>query len=275
MATAMIPPPQYSLADTTVPPTPVSALCVLARIMEDDNIRGGDHRVGRLGFNMYRQVIEHAGDTISRHVDEWAAFDASEPEVVARKTEELHWLIVLLYAVSGFQAAQGDSIPKFKADIFTVHFVTSALFLPSLLSFMTPASKRTLLRAYLFTCLVWWVSRRKPHLDITGFFSTRVEDLPFSTDLGVATIHSEDDNQTLWVRIIEHCIDHPDDHLVKCQRALYHFSKLYSHHEPFSGVKVDGFGQLDGSLFIRAAILTAQRLGDARKDITGDDRWDL
>ncbi|KAK1222282.1 hypothetical protein PQX77_014915 [Marasmius sp. AFHP31] len=273
IAAAIIPPPRSLVANTTSSSTPVHALSVLARIVEDNNIRGGDHRIGLLGFNMYQWVIEHAGDTIAMHVDEWADFDAADQDVVVRKTEELSWLATVLYAVPGFQA-QEDSSPKFKADLFTMHLITSALFLPSLFSFMSPASKRTLLRAYLITGLVWWVSRGKPRLDITGFFSINVEDLPFCIDLGVTTIRSEHDAQTLWTKIIEHSIDHPDDHLVKCQRALYHFSMLYRSSEPFPGMKrIDGFEKLDGSLFIRAATLTAQRLAGSRKGNSGD--WDL
>ena len=117
VAAAIIPPPQSLPATLHTPPTSIHALGILARILNDDNIRGGDHRIGLLGFNMYRWVIEHAGDTISRHVDEWADFDAADPDVVARKTEELHWLTTLLYAVSGFQSQEDLSL-KFKADFF-------------------------------------------------------------------------------------------------------------------------------------------------------------
>ncbi|KAJ8091819.1 hypothetical protein PM082_021055 [Marasmius tenuissimus] len=151
IAAASIPPSQPTVANSTPPPSPVHALCVLARIMEDKNIRGGDHRIGLLGYNMYQWVMEHAGDTIATYVDEWTDFDAADQDVVARKTEELSWLAAVLYAVSGFQ---GDSSLKFKADLFNMHLVTSALSLPSLLSFMSPTSKRTLLRSYLITGLV-------------------------------------------------------------------------------------------------------------------------
>ncbi|KAL0067037.1 hypothetical protein AAF712_006027 [Marasmius tenuissimus] len=115
IATASIPPPQPTVANPTPSSSPVHALCVLVRIMEDRNIRGGDHRIGLLGYNMYQWVMEHAGDTIATYVDEWTDFDAADQDVVARKTEELSWLATVLYAVSGFQ---GDSSLKFKADLF-------------------------------------------------------------------------------------------------------------------------------------------------------------
>ena len=150
-----------------------------------------------------------------------------------------------------------------------MHHIISASFLPFLLSFMSPTCKRILLRAHLITTLVWWVSRGKPHLDTAGFFSIDVESLPVISGWG----HSNYDTRTLWEKMIEHSINHPDDHLVKCQRALYHFSMLYRHNDPFASVKLEGFEKLDGSLFIRAAMLTSQRLAGSRKGNSGD--WDI
>ncbi|KAJ8507982.1 hypothetical protein ONZ45_g9706 [Pleurotus djamor] len=261
-------PPRHSSA-------PIHVLCILDRIMKDETIRGGNHKVGLLGYKMYHWVVEHAGDVISKHVDDWADFDATNTDVVARKTEEIHWLATLLYAMSGFQAAQEDLNFFFKADFFTAHLVTSALFLPSITAFLKPASKRTFLRAYLYTGLVWWISRGK-RLDVDGFFSVDVDvrvDVASSqspstngtNDRGGDTVHDKDSSQFVWSRIIKHAIHHPDDHLIKCQRSLYHFSSMYRHSQPFSAVKVAGFERLDSSLFLRAAILTAHRLENPPK----------
>ncbi|KAL0573991.1 hypothetical protein V5O48_007960 [Marasmius crinis-equi] len=91
------------------------AFTVLARIVKDTGIRGGNHKVGFLGYNMYRWVMGQSGDAIYKHVEGWANFDAAAPEAVDRKVEELRWTIVLLYAVSGFQMGETTG---FKADFF-------------------------------------------------------------------------------------------------------------------------------------------------------------
>ena len=61
---------------------------------------------------------------------------------------------------------------------------------------------------------------------------------------------------------------HPDEHLCKVQRALMHYGEVYGGKTPgdFAGLKeLGGAEKLDGTLFVRAAGLTAGRLGWMRE----------
>ena len=70
---------------------------------------------------------------------------------------------------------------------------------------------------------------------------------------------------------------HSDNHLAKIQRALAHFDSLYGTTSPgrFKDLEgLDGAEVLDGSIFIRVAVLTQDRLGWVRE---GEEKkgWDF
>ncbi|KAK1222337.1 hypothetical protein PQX77_014815 [Marasmius sp. AFHP31] len=59
-------------------------------------------------------------------------------------------------------------------------------------------------------------------------------------------------------------IIHPDDHLVKLHRALTHFASLYGSTKAsefaHAGTELDGAELVDGTLWLRAAMLTTNRV---------------
>jgi hypothetical protein len=82
-----------------------------------------------------------------------------------------------------------------------------------------------------------------------------------------------------WLPLIQSTLVHPADHLCKIQRAFAHFSERYGAHraagEPdFIETEMEGAGVLDGSLFIRAACLTADALGWVREGQKAQE-WDF
>jgi hypothetical protein len=131
-----------------------------------------------------------------------------------------------------------------------MHLVTSSLFLPSLLSYLSQDSQVMLLRAYLTTALAWWISRGGPRLDIHGFLKA-TSPPPSSEDEVPSTANS-------FLDIIQSGITHPNDHMLKIQRAFAHFSSLYGGRPKgyFNGTELEGAEALDGTLFLRAARLT-------------------
>lgn len=78
-----------------------------------------------------------------------------------------------------------------------------------------------------------------------------------------------------WFPVLQEAILHPDDHLCKIQRAFLHFASLYGTTSPpgsFAGTELEGAELLDGTLFVRAAGLTARR---ADTSLDGDEIfWD-
>src|ERR1700734_1651169 len=97
-----------------------------------------------------------------------------------------------------------------------MHMVTSSIFLPSIVAYLTPASQNALLRAYLASSLVSWVNRGLPSFDIRGFFSSVFSSPPDnapgrrpneSTLPSPTSIHALTPNP--WLPIIQTTVVHP------------------------------------------------------------------
>lgn len=160
-----------------------------------------------------------------------------------------------------------------------MHLVTSALFIPPYLNSLSPHSASVLLKTYFTISLVLYVARGRPSLPISAFYagtSARPEPPSSSTSelqpaKDTLTPHRRAPNS--WLPIIQTTLVHPDEHLCKLQRSLWHFADVYggSPKGRFADADIGkladdnadeiGLKDLDGTLFIRAAGLTADRMG--------------
>ena len=176
----------------------------------------------------------------------------------------------------------------------SMHLVTSSLFLPSLLAYLAPPSQALFLRAYFGASIVTYIARGRPALDIRSFYASQETLYPIPTgplpnpDESTLPQPDADPNRVKavtpnpWLPIIETSLTHPNEHLVKLQRALAHFSALLgsrSHGASEGGLKgaaneLDGGELLDGTLFIRVAGLTAKRMGRVREGEAARE-WDF
>ena len=70
-----------------------------------------------------------------------------------------------------------------------------------------------------------------------------------------------------FLPIIQSAILHPNDHLPKIQRSFAHFSALYGNGPAghFKGTDLVGTELLDGSQFVRMAVLTMDYVGWVRE----------
>jgi hypothetical protein len=175
-----------------------------------------------------------------------------------------------------------------------MHLVTSVLFLPSLLAYLPHPSQALFLRVYFGASIVIYIARGRPDLDIRSFYASQGTLYPIPT--GPLPIPDEsslphpdaDPNRVKavtpnpWLPIIETSLDHPNEHLIKLQRALAHFGALLgsrSHGASEGGLKgaaneLDGGELLDGTLFIRVAGLTAKKMGRVREG-EGPREWEF
>ncbi|KAK1229403.1 hypothetical protein PQX77_007541 [Marasmius sp. AFHP31] len=258
--------------------TDVHAFDVLARIIDDPEIA----RPSGVHDRPYRAVIAACGNAIYRRTNEWSV----TPSSIQAKIEEAQWAATLLYAISGFnQPKDGGFNADFLAYVIYVfpvahetdaplasmHFVTSALFLPSFAAYLSPPSQVLLLRSYLTVCIAWWVSLGKPRLDIPAFFAAGIPHTATvtstsrfsSNQLSVPRSQIAGSNPNPWTAVIRDALIHPDDHVPKLVRSLVHFGALYGGTEAghFGHTELKGAEQIDGTLFVRAAELTMARLG--------------
>lgn len=154
-----------------------------------------------------------------------------------------------------------------------MHLVTSSLFLPSIVEHLEPASKSLLLRGYFATLLAIWVSRGRPALDIEHFYSSvSARACPHPPGplppQAASTLTPSHPYPNSWNAILTSTMQHPNEHLIKVQRALAHWAALFggAMRGRWSGAtELKGAELLDGTLFVRTAGLTQERLGWIRE----------
>ncbi|KAF7763737.1 hypothetical protein Agabi119p4_8274 [Agaricus bisporus var. burnettii] len=256
-----------------------SPLSILSRILGDPEMNWKE----RIGDElMYRAVLERHSSRILKHFNAWQY----NKEDIPRVLEEIVWVVTLMYAVAGYPKKDTDA---FNADFICVHFVNSSLFLPSIAAHLKPTSQELLFRSYLTVVSGWFVARGKPDIDIKAFFA---DNKTVKSLITTTPTHSEGPSYALpdsskaspnpWTEIIHSAILHPDEHVRKFQRTMMQFAQTYGTREAgyFKNVELKDADKLDGTLFVRAANLSALRLKEPPTiiEICGkkyDMYWDL
>ncbi|KAG6828245.1 hypothetical protein H0H92_008679 [Tricholoma furcatifolium] len=237
----------------------VHALTILARILKDT--RFDKIPPEELYTAVYSNITNQVSlcDAINEYVRSWT-FDRSNPSEAERKIEELVYANTVIYAIAGWSKDE-----HFNADFFFI---------------LKPASQEILLRSYLSVCLTWWIGRCRPGFDVEGFFAVTslntgpVTDAPpFHKDALPKADSPKAGNPNPWLQLMQDVLILPDEHLPKALRALSHFSEIYGDRtagkEDFAATELPGAELIDGTLFIRAAILTCSRMR-REKDVDVD-----
>ena len=236
---------------------------------------------------MLRSALQEYGPAIREYVEMWK-FDATSDTGIATAVEELSWVNTMIYGVGGHLPRS----QKFRADFLLMHLLTSSLFLPSLLANISKfSSRRAFLLTYFTASLACYIGRGRPALDLRAFYNNtehllhQVPGLDSSPAPGTFPSPSSDSSQTsnVWLPLIQSALASPNTHLCKLHRALVHYSCLYGKHRKGwanaqsigegAEDKV-GLGELDGTLFLRVAMLTQNRLGWKRGG-DPEQHWDF
>ncbi|KAI0312661.1 hypothetical protein OF83DRAFT_1086870 [Amylostereum chailletii] len=238
----------------------------------------------------YETVVKSIGGVISQYADEWVerwTEGVAEKDLEERlrgMVEEALFGTTLWYGVGGW-AARGDRV--FNADFFSAHYITSGIFIlsmclpeskPGYLSPPLPLRSRILLvRGYLAVTATWYISQGRVHLPIAEFYAATEKYVHGP----LPPVQSEQKGQfftpgvpyaapgSAWARIWTNVIVHPNEHLIKLVRALGAMEREYGREGKGSlagpggvGKKtLEGSEKLDGTLFVRVAGLTMERLG--------------
>jgi len=266
-----------------------------------------------LGEGHYASLVESVGDTITSLVSEWAEewlgdtrSDADVEKRLEGMVEEVVWGNVIWFGVGGWHA-RGDTGRPFNADFFvcvrpficivpgansetSAHLVTSSVFLLTLVLpsehspyYLVPLTSRlTLLKTYLATCATWYISRGNAPLPIEEFYAATADRrtappaVPAPPSAPRKPLNAPGGP---WQRIIVNAVAHPDEHLAKAVRS---FATLATRWGGRSAGYYAGGGEgglegrevLDGTLFVRVASLTLDRLGWAHESGKGLGQWD-
>ncbi|KAK0451420.1 uncharacterized protein EV420DRAFT_716756 [Desarmillaria tabescens] len=248
--------------------TEIHAFDILARVLKNDTLKYPDTS----DPEFFAYTLRDNGATLLGYANQWSL----GPKDIYHKIEELQWMNTVLYAITGSHPGK-----KFYADFFYMHLVTSSLFLPSFAAYLTPPSQALLLRSYMAVSLAWWVARGRPGFDIPKFFEVTIQDSEPSSNSSTPTWNLPSATNP-WFAIIQQAIVHPDDHLCKIQRAFVHYATLYGARPcgkpDFSQTELEGAERLDGTLFLRAAQLTAKHFeyeGKGEKYPAAQTLWDF
>lgn len=167
----------------------------------------------------------------------------------------------------------------------SVHFVTAAMFVPSVASVLTTASQELLLRAFFAVCITWWIGRGRPPLPISKFYdatATVPEPIHSRPPVHKDAFPAKNGLVNPWFELMAESMVLPDDHFPKALRALAHFADMYGGRVAGKGegkslaeTELEGAEKLDGTLFIRAAILTNERLRTVKDcDVDESKYWE-
>ncbi|KAG2073377.1 hypothetical protein BDR04DRAFT_1072712 [Suillus decipiens] len=231
-------------------PTKNHAFSILAKIKQDSKFAPKEIKKY---FKNFGGLMSDHGDTIWRYAEQWT-IDPSQPGEIERKMEECIWTCTVVYGIGGWNKDRG-----FTADFFYMHLVTSSLFLPSVLPYLSQKSQVILLRAYFAWTLGWWITFGFPDLDIPGFLSAN------------SHLSSETKVPNPFLDIVQSAIVHPNDHMSKIQRAFAHFSAIYGARPKGYGkdTGLEGAEALDGSLFFLVAKLTDEYMDGGTFSLAG------
>jgi Questin oxidase-like len=168
--------------------------------------------------------------------------------------------------------------------------VTSAIFLltlvlPSEHSPYRPvplSSRLTLLKVYIATCATWYISRGNAPLPIEEFYAATADRctappaLPAPPSAPRKPLSSPGGP---WQRIIVNAVAHPDEHLPKAVRSFATLTTRWGgrpagYYAGGGEGGLEGREVLDGTLFVRVASLTLDRLGWAHESGKGLGHWD-
>ncbi|KAF8126363.1 hypothetical protein EV363DRAFT_1348442 [Boletus edulis] len=238
----------------------VHAFDIAARILNDE--RFSRRASTDLFSNEFMEMFAENSSMVKEYAKQWT-LDLNQPGEIERKMEEVVWLSSLVYGVGGLTAS------GFQADFFLMHQVTSSLFLPSLIAYLSPRAQVLLLRGYLHAVLTWLTTRGSPALNIKSFMTTTsVEPSVPITPASKTPLTTETTPiPNPFLPILQSAIAHPIDHLIKIQRTFAHFDTLYGTRSAgyFKGTELKDAELLDGSLFLRASLLTADHVGWVRE----------
>ncbi|KAI5120442.1 hypothetical protein M0805_009904 [Coniferiporia weirii] len=237
------------------------SFAILARMLNDPNLAPAathtteSYKKPAVGVESIAETVKDRGELIGKYAEEWS-IDSSDKAGIHAKLEELFVLVTLLYGVVGLQEGK-----EFKADFYLMHLAI-------------------ILSSYFACALSIWVVRGRPAPKIASFYTrtspTFVPPGPMPTPGEDALAPERAQAPNPWVPILQSAVVHPNEHLPKTLRALAHLAHLPAGRPAgtWSGTGLDGAEVLDGTLFVRVAGLTMNRLGWIREGYKRGE-WDF
>ncbi|KAJ7219912.1 hypothetical protein GGX14DRAFT_389329 [Mycena pura] len=209
------------------------------------------------------------GAEIRRIYSKWTINLEDGDKEIESKVAECILHATLLFASTGKQRR------KPRIDFFLMHYLTGAIFLPSVLKVLdTTLAKAQLLQSYVRVSVLILMLRGRPRINISLVMSYPVFPQPPRVAPTASTSAfgkpDEADGSNPWFAVIKNALHHPEPHVAKAARTLYYAAQCYGHTSAgaftgtfdASGAETHtGSAGLDGTVFIRAAGVMSKALG--------------
>jgi len=254
------------------PAPTASVLAILGRMQKDPrlDIKKSDSE------RFFEDIIKDHGHIIEEYASLWEA-DTSTSQAVSKCVEEISWVVSIIYGVGGYRKGK-----PFTADFFAMHFVNASLFIPSFLVHLTAEAQRVLLRSFFATAISYWISQGRAQLNIEEFYANTSATPPIPGPNPTPhpdTLSKDNLSPNAWYPVLQSTLVHPNEHLLKLERALSHYAALYGT-SPVGRFKaaeeeLPGSRLLDGSIFLRTAWLSLERCGWVREGVDERVYWDF
>ncbi|KWU42821.1 hypothetical protein RHOSPDRAFT_20535, partial [Rhodotorula sp. JG-1b] len=218
----------------------LSGFTILSRILQDEALAPGQAN-SLDDASKLDACVRNRASRIRQWCEEWRfsteeRIDMAAPpwDEIVEKCEELVWMATVIYA-----AAARPGYQNVKLDFFTMHGLTSVLFLPSMLEVLSPHLRPYLLMSHFRLVVAYWVSRGRPDL---------------KEDANAAD-GGEDPYTNPWLKVLQSAIDHDDEHVTKVVRSLYWAATQFgaSPRGMFTS-SLPGSEDMDGTIFIRGEL---------------------
>ncbi|EKM48982.1 uncharacterized protein PHACADRAFT_202161 [Phanerochaete carnosa HHB-10118-sp] len=257
----------------------VHALEIIARVANDPTF--APHNIGRLvpadaGKKSMDHVVRIGGTILVEYLTSWFGTVNEDAATLRAKFEEMVWMNTVIYAVAGWAKRElgEDETKEFNGDFFLMHLVTSSLLTSLLLNVLIPKSVALLLKTSFALSIVLYVTRSCPPLPIDTFYAhtTTHPHPPGPTPMPDKDMLPPNEPRSQLT---------PNPWLPIVQMALWFGGTRARTFAGLSSPDLSSLGSggltgaemLDGTLFLRAAWLTAGRLGWMRESEKGR-MWD-
>jgi hypothetical protein len=165
-----------------------------------------------------------------------------------------------------------------------MHMITSSIPVASIAYSVSVEAQRKLLAGYLAIVIATYVVRGPPpsSLPIKSFFAAPLASIQpdpariLPPRARVLTVGDQGPNP--WITLLPYALRHPEEHVPKIVRALAHWAHAFGSTPAGrwkqADIGLDGIEHMDGTIFVRAALLTIRRVGE-EKTREEDRNWDF
>ncbi|CAH7682487.1 hypothetical protein BY996DRAFT_4587563 [Phakopsora pachyrhizi] len=178
----------------------LQTLKIIFQIMQEDEL-APKQKIAMPDMEHFEKISQ--SPQLAHWINQWKIEPCASVDEIFQKTQELLWLVTVLYAAS-FDERRGVYV----LDFAVMHLVTSALFLPTIISAINPSLHPALLTAFFKVSVTVWVAMGRPRLQLS-------EILRDPANVELPRDQNPNKGENPWFKVLSSAARHPDEHTTK------------------------------------------------------------